>query len=171
MNVQQVILDINLWLKHGSGYTATTTYKDIMQYFTNASDGESFALRLLIHYVGDIHQPCHSIARVDSTYPAGDNGCNSVSLPSLDAASNLHAVWDSVLYEEPGTQTLPFSSSTWSSYGTLAASIATANPVPTSAYHNSDPAAWSAENSAYAPTLYSSVTPGKALTSTYIASA
>jgi len=64
----------------------------------SAKETYSTALRLIIHYVGDIHQPLHSVSRVDDSYKAGDRGGNSVRLPSKDGASNLHAVWDAVAY-------------------------------------------------------------------------
>jgi len=44
-------------------------------------DGLSIALRLVIHYCGDIHQPLHSTARVDSNYPRGDFGGNTFYIP------------------------------------------------------------------------------------------
>ena len=61
--------------------------------------GRSYALRLLIHYVGDVHQPLHSTSRVNAEFPAGDRGGNSFPLPNHYAANNLHSVWDSVIYE------------------------------------------------------------------------
>ena len=61
--------------------------------------GKSYALRLLIHYLGDIHQPLHSMSRVDADFPAGDRGGNSFNLPTHYTAKELHAVWDSVIYE------------------------------------------------------------------------
>jgi hypothetical protein len=64
------------------------------------ADAISTALRLLMHYTGDIHQPLHATSRVDSNYPAGDRGGNSFKLPSIDGAKNLHSVWDSVVYSE-----------------------------------------------------------------------
>ena len=57
-------------------------------------------MRLLIHYVGDIHQPLHGVSRVDSEYPKGDRGGNSFHVQTKNGAKNLHAVWDSVVYSE-----------------------------------------------------------------------
>lgn len=34
--------------------------------FENVADQRSFALRLLIHYVGDLHQPLHAVSEVDN---------------------------------------------------------------------------------------------------------
>jgi len=36
--------------------------------FENVADQRSFALRLVIHYVGDLHQPLHAVSEVDYTY-------------------------------------------------------------------------------------------------------
>ena len=70
------------------------------------ADSLSTALRLLMHYTGDVHQPLHATARVDHEYPAGDRGGNSFPLPSKDGAKNLHAVWDAVVYSEAGDYNL-----------------------------------------------------------------
>lgn len=53
-----------------------------------------FALRVLIHVVGDLHQPLHAATRVSRAYPYGDAGGNHVSLPKNKIANNLHAYWD-----------------------------------------------------------------------------
>lgn len=57
----------------------------------------SFNLRLLIHYVGDIHQPLHSVSRYTAEFPDGDRGGNSFLLPKMGEVSNLHSLWDSVM--------------------------------------------------------------------------
>ena len=59
-----------------------------------------------MHYVGDIHQPLHASTRVNSKYPTGDRGGNSFPLTSKDGINELHAVWDSLLYEFTGYETL-----------------------------------------------------------------
>ena len=63
------------------------------------NDAKSYALRLLIHYVGDIHQPLHATSRLDDKYPKGDAGGNFFKLPSEKSVTNLHAAWDSMVYE------------------------------------------------------------------------
>lgn len=73
------------------------TYKDHSE-----SNGLSYAMRFLIHYVGDVHQPLHATTRVDHNYTRGDFGGNLVYLPAKSGAGNLHAVWDSVIYEFTG---------------------------------------------------------------------
>lgn len=52
--------------------------------------------RYLIHVIGDIHQPLHSVALYNETYPSGDRGGNSLNITLLDSGkSNLHSFWDS----------------------------------------------------------------------------
>ena len=49
--------------------------------------GDSFNLRLFIHYVGDIHQPLHATSRYTSQYPEGDRGGNSFALTPANGVS------------------------------------------------------------------------------------
>jgi len=91
------------WLTNtGSDYKSSYYYAQVIKNFPVEADARSFALRMIIHYVGDIHQPLHTVAEVDSTYPSGDMGGNKEYLPSICGASNLHAVWDSVAYNYCG---------------------------------------------------------------------
>ena len=55
---------------------------------------KGIALRILIHVVGDIHQPLHTATRVSRLYPEGDKGGNLVVLHKNKVANNLHAYWD-----------------------------------------------------------------------------
>jgi hypothetical protein len=55
-------------------------------------DKKLMYLRLLIHFVGDIHQPLH-------VSPAGTAGGNSIKVQWFNGASNLHRIWDSDLIE------------------------------------------------------------------------
>ena len=83
-------------------YESTTYYQQIVSHFDYTDDQRSFALRLIIHYVGDVHQPLHSTAEVDDEFPTGDRGGNSEKVPSQGGADNLHAIWDSVVYQFTG---------------------------------------------------------------------
>ncbi len=56
-----------------------------------APSSELDALRYLVHFVGDIHQPLHAISDAD----LGGN-CELVD-PPVEAAKNLHAVWDGAI--------------------------------------------------------------------------
>jgi hypothetical protein len=62
-------------------------------------NAQAQALRLIIHFVGDIHQPLHGASRVSRANPAGDRGGNLVKIkvPGNDGTlreTNLHSYWD-----------------------------------------------------------------------------
>lgn len=66
------------------------------------------ALRFIIHFVGDIHQPLHCATRVSSALPNGDRGGNSVNLkiPQPNGTmknTNLHSYWDGGIGTFPKT--------------------------------------------------------------------
>jgi hypothetical protein len=59
------------------------------------------ALRYLIHFVGDIHQPLHAVARDSDEHPEGDRGGNEFKIIPPDRfkdlerpPTNLHSLWD-----------------------------------------------------------------------------
>ncbi|HJP83965.1 MAG TPA: S1/P1 nuclease [Fimbriimonadaceae bacterium] len=59
------------------------------------------ALRYLIHFVGDLHQPLHAVARDSDEFPAGDRGGNEFKIIPSDRhkdltrpPTNLHSLWD-----------------------------------------------------------------------------
>jgi len=59
----------------------------------------SMMLRMLIHLMGDAHQPLHAIGLYTSAFPRGDEGGNGINLtPSISIAhssvTELHAFWD-----------------------------------------------------------------------------
>ena len=97
------------------------------------------ALKYVIHFIGDIHQPLHA------GY-AEDKGGNTIQLQAFDKGTNLHALWDSGLVQNwpegvgalrasvlgPATQAAP---------ATMAAR-ASAVPAPASA----GPAQWAEES-------------------------
>lgn len=53
------------------------------------------ALRFLIHFVGDLHQPLHAADN-------GDRGGNEVRVSFGRSRTNLHAVWDTALVQSLG---------------------------------------------------------------------
>ena len=74
------------------------------------------AVRFLVHYIGDLHQPLHTVARVNDDYKTGDEGGNKFKLPKVNNIDNLHSVWDSMVLLETDRITLPFTPSTWSQF-------------------------------------------------------
>jgi len=71
-------------------------------------DAQAQALRFIIHFVGDIHQPLHCATRVSSANPEGDRGGNlvSIKIPGTGGTlktSNLHSYWDGGIASFPKT--------------------------------------------------------------------
>ena len=68
----------------------------ILDYSAVLRDGEASkskkqeALKFIVHFVGDIHQPLH-------VSPRGDRGGNDIQVRILGGSANLHSVWDSRL--------------------------------------------------------------------------
>jgi hypothetical protein len=62
------------------------------------SDQRAFALKMLVHLIGDIHQPMHAIGDA-----RGGNGNNVTFMGSQQCGTykcNLHGVWDEGILEE-----------------------------------------------------------------------
>jgi hypothetical protein len=102
-DIKDCLSNLYEWLAGiGSEYENSTYYQQINAAFPYPADARSFALRLIIHYVGDLHQPLHATSLVDYDYPSGDNGGNREYLPNICGAYNLHAAWDSLAYNYCG---------------------------------------------------------------------
>jgi hypothetical protein len=126
-------------------------------------------LRLLLHYAGDIHQPLHATSRVNHEYPQGDRGGNSVALPSVSGAKNLHSVWDSLIYSQAGDLDLPFADKDWESISTVAKDLMAKHPIDADVAQNLDVNQWAKDSyEISASFVYEGVTPGEALSDDYI---
>ncbi|WP_340199286.1 S1/P1 nuclease [Ascidiimonas sp. W6] len=62
---------------------------------TTSDDDKLFYLKLLIHFIGDLHQPLH-VGRGE------DKGGNDIQVQWFGRGSNLHRVWDTNMIEEYG---------------------------------------------------------------------
>lgn len=87
-----------------------TALQDNVNILKTSTDqnAQAQALRFIIHFVGDIHQPLHCATRVDSSHPEGDRGGNlvSIKIPGKDGklkTSNLHSFWDGGIGSFPPT--------------------------------------------------------------------
>lgn len=73
---------------NGDIVVAINDYVKTLKSTTATSDEKLIALKFLVHFVGDIHQPLH-VGRVD------DKGGNAIKVKFFDRALNLHSLWDS----------------------------------------------------------------------------
>lgn len=73
--------------------TAITLESRILQDKKAGAVEKGMALRFYLHWIGDIHQPMHTINYYSVHYPQGDAGGNLYLLQD-SLYSNLHAFWD-----------------------------------------------------------------------------
>ena len=69
--------------------------KECQKIISNPDSSEKdkvFYLKLLVHLIGDLHQPLH-------TGRAEDRGGNAIKVNWFRGKTNLHAVWDSKMIE------------------------------------------------------------------------
>ena len=62
---------------------------------TATKEDKAFHLRLLVHFIGDLHQPMH-------TGIAEDKGGNDFQVRWFNDGTNLHSVWDTRMIESYG---------------------------------------------------------------------
>ncbi len=101
-----------------------------------SDEDEAFAIKMLIHLVGDIHQPLH-------VGNGQDKGGNDVKLEFFWKDSNLHRVWDSGMIDN---QKL--------SYGEYANWINHASAEEVSKWQNSTVVDWAYESMSYREQIY-----------------
>ncbi len=91
-------MDLEKMTEHLSKDTAINAYtklnfliKQLKNKILTQNDKQLY-LRMLVHIIGDLHQPMH-------VSPKGDNGGNSIKVNWFSEQSNLHRVWDESLIQ------------------------------------------------------------------------
>lgn len=154
-----------------------TALQDNVNILKTSTDknAQAQALRFVIHFVGDIHQPLHCATRVDSAHPEGDRGGNLVSImiPGTGGAlrkSNLHSYWDGGIGAFPKTGA-NFAPPPLSQIPAAAAKAMAGNPATNPKVKLNDPfnfAAWADESFALAKsTAYKGMQNGVTPTGAY----
>jgi hypothetical protein len=106
-NISLAMPEIYQWLR-GKDMSGSVIVQTIMKYVNTTEQGKGLGLRLLMHYMGDLHQPLHTTSRYTKEYPSGDKGGNDFPLKYHYTANELHAVWDTVVYKYYKTIQRPF---------------------------------------------------------------
>jgi hypothetical protein len=101
----------------------------------NAKD-EAEHLKMLIHLIGDIHQPLHVGVE-------GDHGGNDIKLTWFRSESNLHRVWDSQMIDDTNL-----------SYTELAESLEKPGKDEISTWQKSSVEQWATESISYRDNVY-----------------
>jgi hypothetical protein len=78
----------------GQGDCVIAAIERATAYLTRDDANQVDALRFLVHFVGDVHQPFHAVAT--------ERGGNGIRVTFFGNRTNLHAVWDSGLIQHSG---------------------------------------------------------------------
>eukprot|EP00347_Sterkiella_histriomuscorum_P011266 403373110 len=167
-NVTEAIIGLVNWLQNKEGYQNHFVYPDVMKKVTNEQEGKSYALRLLIHFMGDIHQPLHSIARINDQNPSGDSGGNAFDIPYTKEADNLHSVWDSAIYQFYRNDKVPYTDKLWNTLGNTTNTLRTKWNITCSDYENNDVNQWAKDSYELAKLAYQGATENLTLSADYI---
>lgn len=133
---------------------AIIKYRDMLKDPQATPEDKLLALRLLVHFVEDLHQPMH-------VGYADDKGGNMITLTLLGKPTNLHAVWDSGIIEDrlAGKGWKPWAES-------LTKRI---TPEQQAAWSkDTDPTTWAAESLALVRTIYPALPASAALDQQYV---
>jgi hypothetical protein len=121
----------------GDAYEAFLRIKANLKKGGLSPEDERDQLRLLIHILGDLHQPFH-------VGKPGDRGGNDVKVSFFNKETNIHAVWDSDLIEGKKM-----------SYTEIARELQKRiNPSLIGKYQSAGPADWLREAAAMRPDMY-----------------
>ncbi|MDC8004517.1 S1/P1 nuclease [Aureisphaera galaxeae] len=71
---------------------AIDTCIKVLKDASSSKEDKAFHLKLLVHFMGDLHQPLH-------VGKAEDKGANTFQVRWFDDGTNLHTVWDTKMIE------------------------------------------------------------------------
>ena len=77
----------------GDVITAIKKYSKVLVDKKSSIDDQKLALKLIVHFIGDLHQPLH-------VGNGRDRGGNDFSVIYFGNKTNLHAVWDSKIIDD-----------------------------------------------------------------------
>src|SRR5690606_23195833 len=84
----QVKYDVALAAEEGDLLKALQKCKAVLQDKNSSREEKEFYLKMLVHFMGDLHQPFH-VGRGE------DKGGNDIQVRWFNQGSNIHRVWDS----------------------------------------------------------------------------
>lgn len=144
------------WLQ-GNPDTDSLAYTTVMAHSKSEEQGRSQALRLLVHYYGDVHQPLHIANRYTKELPNGDKGGNDFPLKYHYTANELHAVWDTVVYDNHKSIHRPFDNDSFPEFQTMTESFMSGEDISSDVYSTLDFAKFRDESAAIAQSVYDDI--------------
>lgn len=118
---------------------------EIIQDHNSTKADKTFYLKMLVHLIGDMHQPMH-VGRL------ADKGGNDIQVRWFNKGSNLHRVWDSNMVDDHGM-----------SYTELATNLPRLSKAQKKAIEKGDIYDWVEESQDLANEVYDSVEIGEKL--------
>lgn len=94
LNYQQFTKYVDTVSK-GNVYSALLNAEKTLRDKKTSKQQQVYALKFILHLVGDLHQPMH-ISRAE------DKGGNTIQLNYEEKGTNLHSLWDTKLLEHQG---------------------------------------------------------------------
>lgn len=76
-------------------YKAILANEAILKSTSSTMEDKQKALKFIVHFVGDLHQPFH-VSRKE------DQGGNLIQVQFYDMGTNMHSIWDSKLIDRQG---------------------------------------------------------------------
>ncbi|MFS4456799.1 S1/P1 nuclease [Maribacter sp. 2304DJ31-5] len=129
--------------KYGDLITGIHKCISVVKDQNSPSGQKAFYLKLLVHLIGDLHQPMH-VGRLK------DRGGNDLQVQWFGRESNLHKIWDLNMIEDYGM-----------SYTELAEKLPKINKAQVKELQKGDIYDWVEESRDIANLLYASVTAGE----------
>ena len=123
--------------KQGDAYTALMGYSKTLKDPSAADADKQLALKMIVHIIGDLHQPLH-------VGNGTDKGGNDVKVRFFWNDSNLHSVWDSKMIDQYGLSYTELTS--WLSEKITAQDVKDWSSI--------NPQDWMAESIGYRDNLY-----------------
>ncbi len=118
---------------------------EIIRNENNTKEDKAFYLKMLVHLIGDLHQPMH-VGRLE------DKGGNDIQVRWFNKGSNLHRVWDLNMIDDYGM-----------SYTELASNLPRLSKAQKKAIQKGDIYDWVEESQDLASEIYGSVEIGEKL--------
>tara|TARA_R110000787_G_scaffold274287_3_gene382190 strand:+ start:5503 stop:6282 length:780 start_codon:yes stop_codon:yes gene_type:complete len=118
---------------------------EVLKSSTSSKEDKAFHLKMLIHFIGDLHQPLH-------VGMGEDRGGNDLQVRWFNDGTNIHAVWDSKMIDSYGM-----------TYTEIAANEKNLSKDEIKAIQNGTVIDWMYDSRELCKDVYSNIEPGEKL--------
>jgi len=125
--------------KEGNVYTAMLKHEAELKSNSTPNEEKTIALKFLVHFIGDCHQPMH-VSRAE------DKGGNSIQVQFNGKGMNLHSLWDSGLINREGK-----------TFDQMAKDYDNATPAQITKWQSDDKMQWLWESYQFSTKIYTDI--------------